>query len=68
VGERNHDLQALIGVAAEFLGPGILVPTRNAELFCWCLGNGFRVVQPMMLMTIDLYNKPPSRCLPSILY
>src|SRR5215467_1554884 len=39
VAESNDDLQALISEAPEFQGPGILVPTRNAALFRWCLGN-----------------------------
>lgn len=68
VGESNEDLQALISEAAEFLGPGILVPTRNAALFRWCLGNGLRIVQPMTLMTAGLYNEPAGAYLPSILY
>jgi hypothetical protein len=32
-GETNEDLKALIEAAPAFLGPGFLVPTRNAELF-----------------------------------
>jgi len=68
VGERNADVQALIANADAFLGPGILVPTRNASLFRWCLDNGLRVVQPMTLMTIGLYNEPAGAYLPSILY
>jgi hypothetical protein len=68
VGETNEDLQALITAAKEFLGPGILVPTRNAGLFRWCLANGLRVVQPMTLMTIGLYNEPAGAYLPSILF
>ena len=67
-GESNQDLQALIGSAPEFQGPGILVPTRNAGLFRWCLENGLQVVQPMTLMTIGLYNEPAGAYLPSILY
>ena len=55
--ESNLDLQALIAAAESFGGPGILVPTRNAELFRWCLQSGLRVVQPMTLMTIGLYNE-----------
>ncbi len=53
---------------AAFQGPGILVPSRNAELFRWCLESGLRVVQPMMLMTMGLYNEPAGAYLPSILY
>ena len=68
VGESNEDLQALIAAAAELQGPGILVPTRNAGLFRWCLENGLRVVQPMTLMTMGLYNEPAGACLPSILF
>lgn len=68
VGEANEDLKALIAAAASFQGPGILVPTRNAELFRWCLNKGLRVVQPMTLMTMGLYNEPVGAYLPSILY
>jgi hypothetical protein len=66
--ETNPDLQALIGSAEGFGGPGILVPTRNAELFRWCLNSGLRVVQPMTLMTIGLYNQPDGAYLSSILF
>jgi predicted N-acetyltransferase YhbS len=68
VGESNQDLLALISAAREFSGPGILVPTRNAALFRWCLENGLRVVQPVTLMTIGLYNEPAGAYLPSILF
>ena len=68
VGESNRDLQALIAAATEFQGPGILVPTRNAGLFRWCLENGLCVVQPMTLMTTGLYNEPAGAYLPSILF
>ena len=68
VAESNEDLQALISAAQSFDGPGILVPTRNAGLFRWCLENGLRVVQPMTLMTVGLYNEPAGAYLPSILY
>ena len=68
VGESNEDLKALIGAAKEFAGPGFLLPTRNGELFRWCLGNGLRITQPMTLMTKGLYNEPAGAFLPSILY
>jgi predicted N-acetyltransferase YhbS len=68
VGETNHDLQVLIASATEFQGPGILVPTRNAGLFRWCLDRGLRVVQPMTLMTMGLYNEPAGAYLPSVLF
>ena len=68
VGESNLDLQALISSAAAFEGPGILIPTRNSELFRWCLANGLRVMHPMNLMTVGLYNEPAGAYLPSVLY
>jgi GNAT superfamily N-acetyltransferase len=68
VAESNRDLQALLSAAKEFHGPGILVPTRNAGLFRWCLENNLRVVQPMTLMTLGLYNEPAGAYLPSILF
>ena len=68
VAETNDDLQALIGVAPAFLGPGFLVPSRNGELFRWCLNQGLRVVAQATLMTIGLYNEPTGVYLPSILY
>jgi GNAT superfamily N-acetyltransferase len=68
VGESNLDVQALIASADRFGGPGILVPTRNTQLFRWCLSNGLRLVYPMTLMTIGLYNEPAGAYLPSVLY
>ena len=68
VAETNPDLQAIIAAADGFGGPGILVPTRNAELFRWCLDNGLRVVEPMTLMSLGLYNEPKGAFLPSVLY
>jgi predicted N-acetyltransferase YhbS len=68
VGETNKDLKALIGAAKEFAGPGFLLPTRNGELFRWCLNNDLRIAQPMTLMSKGLYNEPAGAFLPSILY
>lgn len=68
VGETNSDLKALIGSGTEFAGPGFLLPSRNGELLRWCLGYGLRVVQPMTLMTVGLYNEPAGPYLPAILY
>jgi GNAT superfamily N-acetyltransferase len=68
VGESNEELKALIGAASAYLGPGFLLPTRNTELFRWCLEQGLRVGQVMTLMSIGLYNEPAGSCLPSILY
>ena len=67
-GESNDDVKALISAAKEFVGPGFLLPTRNGDLFRWCLTNGLRVTQPMTLMSKGLYNEPAGAFLPSILY
>jgi predicted N-acetyltransferase YhbS len=67
-GESNQAVEAIIAQAKSFNGPGLLIPTRNAELFRWCLENGLRVVQPMTLMTMGLYNEPSGSYLPSILF
>jgi predicted N-acetyltransferase YhbS len=68
VGENNEDLKALIGAATAFTGPGLLLPTRNSDLLRWCLVNGLRIIQPMTLMSVGLYNEPAGAFLPSILY
>jgi hypothetical protein len=68
VARSNRDLMALIDAAAEFPGPGFMFPTRNHELFSWCLANGLRLVQQMTLMSIGLYNAPADAFLPSIFY
>jgi len=66
--ETNLDLQSLIASAESLAGPGILVPSRNSALLRWCLANGLRVVQPMTLMSIGLYNDPAGAWLPSVLF
>jgi GNAT superfamily N-acetyltransferase len=68
VGETNEDLKALIGAAPAFTGPGFLLPTRNHDLFDWCLDHGLRLVRQATLMTAGLYNEPSGAWLPSILY
>lgn len=68
VAETDADLMALIGAATEITGPGILVPTRNHELFSWCLENRLELVFQMNLMSLGLYNDPAGAYLPSILY
>jgi predicted N-acetyltransferase YhbS len=58
IGETNDDLKALIAATPAFPGPGFFVPSRNGELFRWCLDHGLRVVNQGTLMTIGLYNEP----------
>jgi GNAT superfamily N-acetyltransferase len=68
VGETNEELKALIGAAPAILGPGFLLPSRNSELFRWCMEHGLRIVQPMTLMSMGLYNEAAGAFLPSILF
>lgn len=68
VAETNRDLIALIAPAPEYSGPGFLLPTRNHEVFSWCLDRGLRLVMQMTLMTIGVYNEPRGAYLPTILY
>jgi predicted N-acetyltransferase YhbS len=68
VAETNRDLTALIAAATEFGGPGFLVPTRNHEVFAWCLTSGLKLVYQMTLMTIGLYNEPTGAYRPSIMF
>jgi len=68
VAEDNQSLKALIAAAPAFTGLGFLVPTRNYDLFRWCLDHRLRLVQQMTLMSIGLYNEPGGAYLPSILY
>lgn len=68
VGESDRDLQALIGAAESFPGPGFLLPTRNSELMRWCLEQGLKIVQPMTLMSRGVYQEPRGAFLPSILF
>lgn len=66
--ESNVDLQALIASVETFGGSGILVPSRNSALLRWCLANGLKVIQPMTLMSVGLYNEPAGAWLPSVLF
>jgi GNAT superfamily N-acetyltransferase len=68
VAEDNAAMIALLCAAEAYMGLGILVPSRNAELLGWGLAHGMRIVQQSTLMTIGLYNDPAGAYLPSILF
>jgi Acetyltransferase (GNAT) family len=68
VAKTNQGLKALIGAASGFARGGFLLPTRNGELFRWCLQNRLRLVHQFTLMTMGLYNEPAGVYLPSVLY
>ncbi len=67
VGESNDDLKALIASVDEFVGPGLLIPTGNGELFRWCLDNGLRAVQQMILMDTTPSGPPHGVYWPAVL-
>jgi hypothetical protein len=66
VAKSAADLEALIGAAPKFEGPGFLLPTRNGEVLRWCLEHGLRIVMPMTLMTTGSYQEPVGAYLSSI--
>jgi predicted N-acetyltransferase YhbS len=68
VGMANDDLKALIAATPSFTGSGFLLPSRNSELFRWCLDHGLRMAKAMVLMSIGLYNEPRGAYLPSVVY
>jgi predicted N-acetyltransferase YhbS len=68
VAQTNQALMALIAASPEFGSPGFLVPTRNHEVFSWCLEMGLTLVYQMTLMTVGLYNEPDGAYMPSVLY
>jgi ribosomal protein S18 acetylase RimI-like enzyme len=68
VGETNDDLKALVSEAREFTGPGFHIPSRNSDLMRWCLARGFRIRQPMTLMSIGPYQEPAGAFIPSVIF
>jgi hypothetical protein len=70
VAESQADMAGLIaGALAQTGEPGsFLMPTRQAELFRWLLGEGLRVVKPMTYMTIGQHRDPSGAWIPSVLY
>ena len=70
VAETAADLCALIvgALAAGDAPASFLLPTRQADLFRWCLSEGLRVVKPMTYMSIGEYREPQGCWIPSVLY
>ena len=67
VGASNDDLKAMIASVDEFMGPGVLIPTTNGELFRWCLEKGLRVSQQLTLMDTAPEEPPNGAYWPSVL-
>lgn len=70
VAETVEDMQSLLLGAANLTGQPLsfLLPTRQGDLFRWCLKKGMRVVKPMTLMSKGFYQEPRGAFLPSVLY
>ncbi len=70
VAETDRDMQALLlGSAADGGQPlSFLLPTRQASLFRWALGQGLRIVKPLTLMTLGPYQEPRGSFFPTVLY
>jgi predicted N-acetyltransferase YhbS len=70
VADTEENMQALLrGAAVLHSEPlSFLLPVRQANFFRWCLGEGFRAVMPMTLMTMGKYQEPGGCYFPSVLY
>ena len=66
----DEDLQALLLGASQLVKGAIsfLMPVRRADLYRWCLTEGYRAIRPMTLMTIGEYREPHGSYFPSVLY
>lgn len=71
VAETEEDMQAVLTGAGN-LSDGqplsFLLPTRQTDLFRWCLKQGMRVVKPSTLMSMGKYEEPSGCFLPSVGY
>jgi GNAT superfamily N-acetyltransferase len=70
VAETAQDMRALItgALAAGEAPASFLLPTRQGEVFRWCLDAGLRVVKPMTYMTVGEHRDPGGAWIPSVLY
>ena len=70
IAETELDMRALLaGAGAMSAEPlSLLLPTRQANLFRWCLHQGMRAIKPMTLMTMGHYQEPKGSYFPSVLY
>ncbi len=71
VAETEEDMEALLVGAGNLLEGqplSFLLPTRQSELFRWCLKRGMRAIKPMTLRVMGKYNEPRMPYLPSVGY
>jgi len=71
VAETLEDMQAVLTGAGNLSGEqplSFLLPTRQTDLFRWCLKQKMRVVKPSTLMSMGRYIEPRGYFLPSVGY
>jgi predicted N-acetyltransferase YhbS len=70
VAETEEDMRALIMGARKVITEplAMLLPVRQASFFRWCLREGLRVLKPMTLMAMGMYQEPNGCFFPSVLY
>ena len=70
VSESEEDMRALLtGVSLASAEPlSFILPSRQSNLFRWCLQQGLRVIKPMTLMAMGRYQRPQGCYLPSVGY
>ena len=71
VAESEEDMRALLtgaGNLSDRQPISLLLPTRQTDLFRWCLRKGMRAVKPMTLMAMGEYREPGACYLPSVGY
>jgi predicted N-acetyltransferase YhbS len=72
VAESEEEMRALLTGAGNLSDNGqplsFLLPTRQTDLFRWCLKKGMRVIKPMTLMAMGEYREPRGCYLPSVGY
>jgi GNAT superfamily N-acetyltransferase len=70
VAESDEDMQALLTGAGNLCdGPfSLILPTRQSDLFRWCLKKGMKVIKPLTLMSMGEYHAPRGSYLPSVGY
>lgn len=71
VADSEKDMQALLAGVGNLSGDrpiSFLLPTRQTDLFRWCLTKGMRVIKPATLMAMGDYQEPQGCYLPSVLY
>lgn len=69
VAESDEDMQALlIGAGNQAEGLSFLLPTRQSDMFRWCLKQRMTVIKPLTLMSMGEYHQPSGCYLPSVGY